>query len=363
MHAYVLHNVDDLRYEEVETPVPQEGEVLLHVKAAGICGSDIPRVYQTGAHVMPLIIGHEFSGIVEKVGPGVSEKWTGQRTGVFPLIPCMECEPCRHQQYEMCHNYNYLGSRCNGGFAEYCVVPAQNLLPIPDQVTYDQAAMMEPMAVAVHAIRGLGVTKKDHDQWTVVCGLGTIGLLVVMFLKELGLPNVIAIGNKDLQKAMAEQLGIDDAHFINSKEEDPAARIQEITDQHGADIFFECVGRNETINLSMEAAASAGRIMLVGNPATNMSFCRDTYWKILRKELIIRGTWNSSFLDLSKNKCQFQFEDDVIDDWHYVLSRLSNGSIHPEQLITHHFYGADLMQGFEIMHRRSEAFVKIMYFQ
>ena len=128
MKAWVLHGVNDLRLETVPIPLPEEQEVLVEVKATGICGSDIPRIYHTGAHIHPLIPGHEFSGEVVEVGKGTDRKWIGQRVGIFPLIPCGECGLCRKKQYEMCRNYSYLGSRRNGGFAEYAAVPAWNLV-------------------------------------------------------------------------------------------------------------------------------------------------------------------------------------------------------------------------------------------
>ena len=157
MKAWVLHGVNDIRYEETERPVAPAGEVLVRVRAAGICGSDIPRIYDTGAHRHPLICGHEFSGCVESVGDGVDAAWIGKRVGIFPLIPCRECAQCKKQRYEMCSHYDYLGSRRDGGFAEYVSVPEWNLLALPDAVSYEAAAMLEPMAVAVHAMRiGLG---------------------------------------------------------------------------------------------------------------------------------------------------------------------------------------------------------------
>ena len=124
MKAYVLHGIGDLRYEDVGLPALAEGTVLVRVRAAGICGSDIPRVYRTGAYSHPLIPGHEFSGEVVRVGAGVDGAWVDKRVGVFPMIPCMGCPQCQKGQYEMCRNYNYLGSRTDGGFAEYVRVPA-----------------------------------------------------------------------------------------------------------------------------------------------------------------------------------------------------------------------------------------------
>ena len=199
MKAWVLHDINDFRYEDVKEPVLKETEVLLKVKAVGICGSDIPRVYENGAHKMPLIIGHEFAGEVVEVGKEADEKWIGKRVGVFPLIPCRECISCQRQQYEMCKNYSYLGSRTDGGFAEYVAVPQWNLIELPDEVLMEEAAMLEPMAVAVHAIRQMNPNKEDV---VAICGLGTIGMLAAMFLRDMGVSKLLLIGNKEFQKKM-----------------------------------------------------------------------------------------------------------------------------------------------------------------
>ena len=111
MKAWVLHNIGDIRFEDIDKPKPGQGEVLINVKAAGICGSDIPRTFDTGAHKMPIIIGHEFSGIVAETGEGVDPAWMGARVGIFPLIPCRKCPQCLNERYELCRDYDYLGSR------------------------------------------------------------------------------------------------------------------------------------------------------------------------------------------------------------------------------------------------------------
>ena len=182
MKALVLHDVGKISVEEVNKPFPKAGEVLLKVMACGICGSDIPRAYKDGAHAMPLIIGHEFAGVVEECGESVDKSWMGKRVGVFPLIPCKECECCKNNKYEMCKDYSYLGSRRDGGFAEYVTVPEWNLIELPERVSFEQAAMLEPMAVAVHAIRRVRPTSEDS---VVIMGLGTIGLLVTMLLLDI----------------------------------------------------------------------------------------------------------------------------------------------------------------------------------
>lgn len=345
MQAWVLNGANDIEYKELPIPAPQEGWVLLKVKACGICGSDIPRIYDTGAHKHPLIPGHEFAGIVEETGSGVDKALTGSRVGVFPLIPCGVCPQCVNKRYEMCDNYNYTGSRCDGAFAGYVCVPAANLIKLPDNVSFEQAAMLEPMAVAVHAMRAIGAGAGDT---IAVCGLGTIGMLLYMFLRDAGHKDVFVIGNKDFQKKQAYMLGADDAHYCDSRKEDALAWIRQRSGGKGADVFFECVGRNETVTLGLNAAAKGGKLMLIGNPHSDMELMRNDYWQILRKQLRVQGTWNSSFT-LDDN-----------DDWHYVIRRLSEGDISPQELITHRLSLKELERGLHIMRDRSEDYCKIM---
>ena len=363
MKAQVLYGIDDLRLEEVEIPQPGVGEALVEVKAAGICGSDVPRICYTGAHRHPLIPGHEFSGVVRQVGEGTDGDLQGKRVGVFPLIPCRRCVPCRKKQYEMCRSYNYLGSRCDGGFAEYVVVPADNLIPLPDQVTFEEAAMLEPMAVAVHAMRraGIGVCiegvqcdglrendKDAHQACITVIGLGTIGLLLTMFLKDAGVDRILAVGNKEEQRRKAKALGVEEQDYCDIRTQNAVDFLKEHTGGEGADVVFECVGKEESVTWAIEAAASAGRVVLVGNPASDMKLGRDTYWRILRNQLEVCGTWNSSFTG------------ENMDDWHYVLERLEEGAVHPAELISHRFSLDRLSEGLEIMCKKTEDYTKIM---
>ena len=231
----------------------------------------------------------------------------------------------------MCCNYNYLGSRCNGAFAEYVAVPEWNLIELPECVTYRQAAMLEPMAVAVHAIRQFAI--KEGAKVCVI-GAGTIGLLLTMFLKAVGSYDVYVYGNKESQQRYAAKLGVDNKHYC----------AQNIC----ADYVFECVGKNETINQAMELCATAGHIILVGNPYSDINISKDIYWKILRKQLKIAGTWNSSYT---------QNED---DDWNYALNMLADGRIHPEEFITHEYSLSDIQEGIRIMRDKSQDYVKVM---
>ena len=361
MKALVLEDVGKLKIDDIPKPSPKQGEVLVHVKACGICGSDIPRAYKDGAHNMPLVIGHEFAGEVCEAGADVPEDWIGKAVGIFPLIPCKKCPCCVEKKYEMCKNYSYLGSRVDGGFAEYVAVPEWNLLELGDGVSMEQVAMMEPMAVAVHAIRQAlrakgydigGELSEILDGNVVVMGLGTIGLLLTMFLKDLGFKNVFTIGNKDIQLKMVKKLGIGEEDFCDIRICDEIDWLSDNTmvdgNMHGVDFFFECVGQTRSLEAGIYSAAPGGVVCTVGNPSSDMNINRHAYWQILRNQLTLVGTWNSSFTH------------DANDDWHYVLSRLQQGAVKPEQLITHRFELQGIAEGFEIMRDKKEEYVKVM---
>ncbi len=349
MRAWVLGGVGQLTWEEVPTPIPKAGEALVSVRAAGICGSDIPRIYKTGAHQHPLIPGHEFSGKVTQVGDRADRGWIGRRVGIFPLIPCRGCTPCARGQYELCRHYDYMGSRRNGGFAEYVAVPVWNLLPLPDQVGYEEAAMLEPMAVAVHAVRrAIGMAGSRKIETAAVCGLGTIGLLLLLFLRDLGIRQIFVMGNKAFQKDQALSFGVKDRDFCDVRRRDPQAWLMDRTEGRGAELFFECAGKNETCALAVAGAAPGGTVVLVGNPSSDMLIKKEVYGKILRNQLKVTGTWNSSFCHSPE------------DDWSFALDSLVRGTIIPAGIISHRYSLEDMSRGLELMRDKTEDYGKVM---
>lgn len=349
MKAYVLNDINEFNISDVDVPECSVGEVLVEVKAAGICGSDIPRIYNTGAYHYPLIPGHEFSGVVVKCA-NEDRGYLGKRVGVFPLIPCMKCSQCREKQYEMCSNYNYLGSRCDGGFAEYVKVPIWNLIELPDCIAFEQAAMLEPISVAVHAARRMellaagdnleDIETKNKDIAITVMGLGTIGMSLIMVLLAEGYYNITAVGNKSIQKKTALALGLSEENYIDSKDYVPYERL--------SDVFFDCVGTMQVVDLALNIVKPLGKICLVGNPASDIDIQKKSYWKILRSQLTLIGTWNSSFTH------------DDNDDWHYVIKMIREGKIHPEEMISHKYDFDSIMRGFETMRDKKEEYIKVM---
>lgn len=343
MKAYVLEAVNQLELKEVEKPQCKEGYALVEVKAAGICGSDIPRIFETGTYHFPTIPGHEFSGIVREVYDKDYEDLVGERVGVFPLIPCRECHPCKEGNYEMCRSYNYLGSRCDGGFAEFVLVPVWNLLPLPEKISYEEAAMLEPVCVARHALRQLGdITGKS----ICIFGPGTIGLLMAQWAALLGASKILLVGTKKQQEDLAKKLG--EFHFCNGREENVQEFVKKETDNLGVDIAVEAIGSNEVFSDCLNVVKPAGSVLMVGNPHSDARIEKAVFWQILRKQLKLYGTWNSSYHGALES------------DWTEALEAMESGRLKPSLQITHKLAFEKLHEGLQIMKERKEFYNKVM---
>lgn len=354
MKAYVLKGIGQLDYDDVPMPGLHSGWALVEVRAAGVCGSDIPRIFTTGTYHFPTIPGHEFAGEVVDVFDAQDREWIGKRVGVFPLIPCRHCPACMEKRYEMCDNYDYLGSRRDGGFAEYAAVPVWNLIELPDNIDIKEAAMLEPASVALHAVRRLKLQKDDA---AVLYGLGTIGLLIVQWLHILGIKNVFAVGHDPGHGAMLKEISKDD-RYINAdrnqsgenlkQKEDVSDWILEGTEGKGAAIAIDCVGTSESIKNCLNSVEMGGQILVVGNPKGDVFIDKDTYWKILRRQIRLTGTWNSSFFHVAE------------DDWHTVLRACSEEKLMLLDLITHCLAFDQLYRGLDIAKNHDEYHNKIM---
>ena len=342
MKAKVLRSVGNLEYCDYPIPTLNKGEVLLKVHACGICGSDIPRIFVNGTYHFPTIPGHEFSGEVVAAADKENERLIGTRATVFPLIPCKTCENCNKGSYEMCKGYDYLGSRSDGAFAEYVRVPVWNIVPIPDNLSYEAAAMTEPCAVAIHALRRAQIEIGDD---VVTYGPGTIGMLIAQWARAWG-ANVLLVGTDLNNWDFVESLGFYD--YCNSSHEDAVKWVMEKTGGVGADIAIEAVGIAATACNCLESVASGGKVIFVGNPHGDYTFPQNTYWQILRKQLTIFGTWNSSYNNTKKS------------DWNMVVDSMASGKIDVEKLITHRFPLEEMDKGLEIMRDNKEFFAKIM---
>lgn len=319
MKAVVLEENNKLIYKDVPNPSLNSGEVLLEIKACGICSSDFSRVYSNGAYFYPIILGHEFSGKIIECANDVDRNLVGKKAVVYPLLPCNECEFCKEKSYAQCKNYSYFGSRQNGAMAEYIAVPIWNLKIIPDDLSCLVASVCEPTAVAIHAIKKINAIQNKK---ICIIGTGIIGIICGLYAKALGANVTLMVRNNE-KKTFLKELKFD--NFISEDSE------------NSYDYVIECVGSNSSINTSLKIIKPHGQIVLVGNPAENVvELLKNNYWKILRSEVNLQGVWNSSF------------KNTPIDDWDVALDFLSKQQNIVQKLITHKYKLEDELRAFNI---------------
>lgn len=343
MKACVLHEINGLKFQDYPIPEIKSGEVLLKVKACGICGSDIPRIFKNGTYHFPTIPGHEFAGEVVKVGDEKDKNLLGLHAAVFPLIPCKQCSSCKKEIYETCKSYDYLGSRSDGAYAEFVRVPVWNLVPIPQTLSFEEAAMSEPAAVALHA---LNKVKENMGETVAIFGTGTIGIIIAQWVRSFGAKKILLIGTDNKNRELLKKLGFN--NFFSVFQGDPVKWVMEQTNGEGADVTIEVAGVQETVANCLESASLGGKVIFVGNPGGDFVFPQKIYWQILRKQLSIYGTWNSSYNDTDKN------------DWTIAIDAMNSGKIDVKPLITHKFPLKSMNEGLEIMRDKKEFYKKIM---
>ena len=278
MKALVLTEYNQFALQDVAKPSPQPNEVLVRVQAVGICGSDVHGMDgSTGRRVPPLIMGHEASGIIAEVGSNVQGWATGDRVTFDSTVYALDDWYSRRGQYNLSDGREVVGVstgptptdrpdqpgfKRNGAFAEFVVVPQHILYAIPDGVSFTQAALVEPVAVALHAV---SLTPIQVNDSAVVVGSGMIGLFVIQVLKLAGCSPIIAIDLDDDRLALARTLGA--THAINAKSEDVPGQVQALTHGRGADVSFEVVGAGPTVKTAIDCVRKGATVTLVGNLA------------------------------------------------------------------------------------------------
>ena len=342
--ALVLHGIGDLRFEKVTIPLPEKDEVLVKVRASGICGSDVARVFTKGTYTFPLIPGHEFAGEIVRTGEGVDHAWVGRRVAVFPLLPCFQCPSCVREEYATCTAYDYYGSRRDGGFTEYQAIKVWNLVFIPDNLSYEEAAMAEPAAVARHALLRGAIRPGDR---VAIAGAGPIGLMLGLWAKYYGAAAVILWDIDDAKVAFARSMGFEEA--FSSLEAEPAERVLQRTGGQGADLAVEGAGAEITLNQCIRCLGPGGRLVTMGNPLGDMHLPQKVYWEILRKQLTVTGTWNSSYTATEDN------------DWTAALEAMSSGRLPVKPFVTHRFRFEEGNAAFAMVRERTSFYNKVLF--
>jgi len=288
MKALVLESYNNLVYKEVPNPVIRPDEVLIHVKACGICGSDVHGLDgSTGRRLPPLIMGHEASGIIVNTGKEVTGWKEGDRVTFDSTVYNLDDWYTRKGLYNISDNREVLGVspgsyRRNGAFAEYVAVPQHILYRIPEGVTFEQAAMVEAAAVALHAINISGLKPGNS---CVVVGSGMIGIFIIKLLKILGASLIIAVDIDEKKLLKAEKAGADQTYIASA--EDLSEKIRSLTSGRGADISYEAVGKNESVNMAVELVRRGGTVTLVGNTSPKVDI---PLQKVVTGELKILGS-------------------------------------------------------------------------
>jgi L-iditol 2-dehydrogenase len=325
-----------IEFRQVEPESPKPDEVLIHVQRIGVCGSDI-HVYH-GLHPYtgyPVVQGHEVAGIVAGVGANVRGFAPGEAVGFMPQVTCGECYPCRHGMYHICDHLKVMGFQTNGAAQDYFAVPAQMVIKLPAGISLDQAAMVEPLSVAVHALRrGGGAQGKK----VLVLGAGTIGNLVGQAARATGAAGVIVTDLSDYKLAMARRVGLPQA--VNTQQQDLGAAILDVFGPDKADLILECVGAQGTISQAVDLARKGSTIVVVGvfgkKPVVDLGLVQD-------RELSLVGT-------LMYQKA----------DYEQAITLIDQGLVQLDPLITHRFAFENYLQAYQAIEASHGEYMKVM---
>ena len=292
MKALLLSDYKKLGLADMPTPECAEDEVLVRVKACGICGSDVHGYDgSTGRRIPPIVMGHEAAGVIEQIGRRVTGFAAGDRVTFDSTVSCGHCDYCRKGQVNLCDSRMVLGVSCgdyrrHGAFAEYVAVPARILYRLPDELPFERAALIEAVSIAAHAVRRHTPTATDH---AVVVGCGMIGVLVIQVLRDAGCRNIIGVDVDADRLAMARQLGA--RHVCNAKEEDVVASVAGLTNGRGADCAFEVVGLADTAQTAIRSTRRGGTVVLIGNIVPRVEL---PLQEIVTRELSLLGSCSSA---------------------------------------------------------------------
>jgi len=271
--------------EAQEVPVPQvgPGEVLVRIRAAGICHSDVH--YRDGTSPvgpLPQTLGHEIAGVVEEVGPGVAGVRPGDRVCIHYLLTCGECAFCAGGREQFCVRGRMIGKHCDGGYAEYIAVPARNAVPLPDEISFEQGAVaMCSSATAFHALRK---ARLQAGERVAVFGIGGLGASAVQLARAFGALEVYAVDIRLEKLALAERLG---AVPVDASAGDPVGEIKRLTGGRGVDVALELIGLRETVRQAVQAVGVQGRAVMVGIAPVPLEV--NVYRDILGKEAEVIG--------------------------------------------------------------------------
>lgn len=325
-----------IEFREIPKPTPQEGEVLIKIKKIGICGSDI-HVYH-GKHPFtkyPVTQGHEVSGEVVQAGAGVTEFVPGQKVTIQPQVVCGKCWPCRHGKYNLCEELKVMGFQTTGVASDYFAVDKAKVTLLPDNMSFDEGAMIEPLAVAVHAVKQAGNVRGQN---IVVLGAGPIGNLVAQTAKGMGAARVMITDISDWRLEKAKECGIDVC--INTGTKDLGEATLENFGPDRADVIYDCAGNNTSMGQAIAYARKGSTIILVA-----------VFSDMAVVDLAVA---NDHELDI---KSSMMYRSDDYDD---AIRLVSRGKVQLVPLISNHFSFKDYLEAYEYIDAHRETTMKVI---
>ena len=326
----------EIGFVDIPIPQPGAGQVLLKMKRIGVCGSDI-HVYH-GKHPYtsyPVTQGHEVSARIVSLGDGVRDLKPGQKVTVEPQVYCGKCYPCTHGRYNLCENLKVMGFQSTGMAGEYFAVDASKVTPLPDNISYDEGAMIEPLAVTIHAARRAGdVSGKNFA----VIGAGPIGILLIQSLKALGAGKVLATDISDYRLGIAAKCGAD--RTVNTQDRDFGEVLLETFGPDRADVIYDCAGNNISLNQAIQNARKGSRLVLVAvfaNLATaDMAKLNDS--------------------ELTLDTSMMYRHEDYVD----AIRLVSEGKIRLKSLMSKHFPLREYGKAYEYIDENREYVMKVL---
>lgn len=340
MQALLLKNYMELELTEMPVPEPGPDEVLVRVAACGICGSDVHGLDgSSGRRIPPVVMGHEAAGVVAATGSQVRGLREGDRITFDSTVWCGTCFYCRRGEVNLCDNRQVLGVSCgdyrrHGAFAEYVVVPERIVAPLPDSLSFEEAAMIEPASVAVHAVNLTPVRLGDT---AVVVGTGMIGLLVVQALRLAGCGRIVAVDVDAARLELARRFGADE--LINAREADPVAAVADLTSGRGADVAVEAVGATEPVATAIASLRKGGALTLVGNVTPKIELALQA---VVTRQLRLTGSCASC------------------GEYPAVIELVARGAIRVRELISATAPLADGPAWFDRLYRREPNLMKVI---
>jgi L-iditol 2-dehydrogenase len=291
MKALLLSQYKYLEIADLPVPTPGPDEVLIHVAACGICGSDVHGYDgSSGRRIPPIVMGHEAAGKIAAVGQSVQGLAKGDRVTFDSTIYCGECPPCRRGNVNLCDRRQVLGVSCSdyrraGAFAEYVAVPSRVIHRLPDSLAYAEAAMLEAVAVAIHAI---SLAPISPSSTALVIGAGAIGLLTLQALHAAGCSRVFIADVDASRLRLAGELG---ATVTLSAQPDLVAQVLQLTNGNGVDVAVEAVGRSETVTAAIDSVCKGGTVVLVGNISPEVTL---PLQKVVTRQIRLQGSCASA---------------------------------------------------------------------